>query len=102
MEGTVTRHGIEIKWTANNPKQASSGASECFQRNVITKHRQKDRPMWKMIGKSRGRAEKSGGGRGRKGDVGIGGHRLWQAYQRARFGHLSVGDKWSRSLALCR
>src|SRR3981189_3613913 len=80
MEGTVTGRGIEIKWTADNPKQASSGASECFQRNVMTKHRRKDRPMRKMIGKSRGRAEKSGGGRGRKDNVGIGRCRLWQVY----------------------
>src|SRR3981189_1324616 len=80
MEGTVTGRGIKIKWTADNPKQASSGASECFQRNVMTKHRRKDHPMRKMIGKSRGRAEKSGGGRGRKDNVGIGGRRLWQAY----------------------
>src|SRR3981189_2765052 len=81
MEGTVTRCGIKIKWTADNPKQASSGASECFQWNVMTKQRRKDLPMWKMIGKSRGRAEKSGGGRGRKDNVGIGGRRLWKAYQ---------------------
>jgi hypothetical protein len=36
--------------------------------------------MWKMIGKNQGRAEKSGRGWGRKDNVGIGGHRLWQAY----------------------
>src|SRR3981189_2244933 len=81
MEGTVTGRGIEIKWTADNPKQASSGASECFQRNVMTKHRRKDRPMRKIIGKSRGRAGKRGKGWGRKDNVGIGGRRLWQAYQ---------------------
>src|SRR3981189_1340984 len=72
MEGTVTGRGIEIKWTAGNPKQASSGASECFQRNVMTKRRRKDRPMWKMIGKCRGRAEKSGEERRRAAEVGEG------------------------------
>jgi hypothetical protein len=77
MEGTVTRRGIEIKWTVNNPKQAFSGASECFQWNVMTKHRRNDHPMQKMIGKDRRRAEKSGGDRGRKDNVDIGGHRLW-------------------------
>jgi hypothetical protein len=91
MEGTVTGRGIEIKWTADNPKQASSGASECFQRNVMTKHHRKDCPMRKMIGKSRGRAEKSGGGRGRKDNVGIGGCRLWQAYQRPQW---ELGTRW--------
>ena len=70
MEGTVTGRGIEIKWTANNPKQASNGASECFQRNVMTKHCRKDRPMRKMIGKSRGRAENSGEERRRSGKEG--------------------------------
>src|SRR3981189_1076687 len=80
MEGTITGRGIEIKWTADNPKQASYSASERFRWNAMTKHRRKDRPMWKMIGKSRGRAEKSGGGQGRKDNVGIGGRRLWQVY----------------------
>src|SRR3981189_2252872 len=99
MEGTVTGRGIKIKWTADNPKQASSGASECFQRNVMTKHRRNDRPMRKMIGKSRERAEKSGGGRGRKDNVGIGGRRLWQAYHRANtMEHRKrTVDEWTRS-----
>jgi hypothetical protein len=63
MEGTITGHGIEIKWTVNNPKQASSSVSECFQWNVMTKHRRKDRLMRKMIGKDWRRAAEVGEGR---------------------------------------
>jgi hypothetical protein len=59
MEGTITGCGREIKWTMYNSKQASSGASECFQQNG----RRKGRPTWKMIGKNQRRVAEVGEGR---------------------------------------